>query len=175
MENILEKCYQDLLKSDLLPEDLVVYERKKIHQIIERISKEHKIGDFLLKDGRSVAEAPADAAQIEGIWLTENCLAAPCLSEKKLSFDEAKKFCLRQRILGIPLHLPSDVRGPPIAREQLRKVGFDTFQDVFYWSSLPVSGQQDDLYAVWNPFSFELNYLFAEQKTWCYAVLELPD
>ena len=92
MENILEKCYQDLLKSDLLPEDLVVYERKKIHQIIERISKDRKVGDFLLKDGTSVTEAPTDISQIEGIWLSENCVAAPCLSKKKLSFDEAKKF-----------------------------------------------------------------------------------
>ena len=174
MENILEKCYQDLLKSDLLPEDLVVYERKKIHQIIERISKDRKVGDFLLKDGTSVTEAPTDISQIEGIWLTENCVAAPCLSEKKLSFDEAKKFCLKQQILGIPLDVPSDVHVPLIARDQLKKAGFNTFQDDFYWSSLHVPGQHDDLYAVWNPFSFELNYFFAEQKTWCYAVLELP-
>ena len=143
--------------------------------LINRISKEHKVGDFLLKNGASVAMIPDDVSQIEGIWLTENCVASLRLPKEKLTFDEAVAFCRTQQILGIPLSIPSDVYVPLIVKQKLKKSGFETFRNDLYWSLLKVNDSSDDFYVVWNPFDCEIDYYFAEQKTWCYAVLELPE
>lgn len=175
MENILEKYSEDLLKSDLSPEDLLVCERKKIRQIMKCISKNHNVGDFLLKNGCSVLDVPLDVSQIEGIWLTKNCVASLNVPEKKLTFYDAKKFCLEQRILGIPLCIPSDVYVSKFVQKRLLRIGWKIFKDDFYWSALQFSGVCKDMYAVINPFFLWKNYFFVEQKAWCYAVLELPD
>ena len=143
--------------------------------LINRISKEHKVGDFLLKNGVSVATVPDDVLQIEGIWLTENCVASLRQPKEKLTLEEAQAFCSAQQILGIPLSVPSDVYVPIVVMQKLKKAGLETFKNDFYWSLLQVRDSSCDFYAVWNPLACEIDYFFPEERTWCYAVLELPD
>ena len=159
MENILEKFYQDLLKSGLSPKDLLAYEQKKQHQLMEKISSKHRVGDFLLKDGTSTSKAPEDVLQIEGIWLAENCVASLHFPEEKLTFDAALNFCMSQRIV----------------RERLKRVCSQKIKSDYYWTALGGVLNEKPCATCFNPIHNETSPFEKTQKAWCLAVLEFSE
>lgn len=176
MEKILEKFYQDLLKSGLSPKDLLAYEQKKQHQLMEKISSKHRVGDFLLKDGSSTSKAPEDVLQIEGIWLAENCVASLHFPEEKLTFDAALNFCMSQKILETPLYLPKkEIYVSRIVRERLKRVCSQKIKSDYYWTALGGVLNEKPCATCFNPIHNETSPFEKTQKAWCLAVLEFSE
>ncbi len=111
MKENLSQAYQALLRLNVVPEELVAYERNLMIAVFgEWLKGSRKIGWYLLNDGTSVAKCPLDSSQISGIWISQYCVLSPQHSLNGLLYHEAKTFCASLRINGFPLRMSDHSR-----------------------------------------------------------------
>ncbi len=140
MKENLSQAYQALLRLNVVPEELVAYERNLMIAVFgEWLKGSRKIGWYLLNDGTSVAKCPLDSSQISGIWISQYCVLSPQHSLNGLLYHEAKTFCASLRINGFPLRMSDHSRIVlprfGLINMQLTAAGFPPLQQhARYWS-----------------------------------------